>query len=97
MEGEQKEPLIVSAMYIVVFWVAIGIAVIVLWLIAMQLEPVGYIDEIRQALDEQCPELTIVVDSSGYSGDPSPNWSSPQASCYLKSNGEWDCGCTGVP
>jgi hypothetical protein len=94
---EQKAPAIVSVMYIVVFWIAIGSAVIVLWLVAMQLEAVGYVGYIQQAIDKQCPELTIVVDASGYSGDPSPNWSSLQASCYLMDNGEWDCGCEGVP
>ena len=96
MQDQRSQRQIRNILYVVILLVTIPILLIVLWFIGIQIEAMGYVGYIQEAIDEQCPELSVVVDVEGFSGDPFPNWSSPQASCWLDSS-EWNCGCSGIP
>lgn len=80
---------------LLVLCIAILILLLWSWFYALPwLEAKGYIPYIQEVVDEQCPELDIVVTVKGYSGDPFPAWSSSGVYCRrLTSGDDWECNC----
>ncbi len=68
------------------------------YIAAWEIEAMGYVPYIQRAINEQCNRDDIIVSTEGYSGDPMPNWGSPEAFCYHDiSTDEFLCSCYEVP
>ena len=52
-----------------------------------------YKQDVKDALDAQCPALNIVVDKEDFDHDPGLWWDNSQARCRHSPPNVWSCTC----